>query len=616
MGLDLDGMIADWDAEHPREQHVWEPRVDPHVLSDDDLDGVPEVMSSMRLTDEDIEINSLIERLDIVDAYSMWCARWKPRTRGRNEVKVRCPNPDHDDKDPSTYLNIAKQLGDCKSRCGGFDLYQMAAWHFGINDYKSKENFPQLKRMIAADLGYVMKKEHGVDRLVRVVTEDDAGRPDGDAGTATVTELHPVAEEPPAGLSASAGAPVIEWEGLAPEGTFLHQWMLATLGQDMPTEFYFWLGLMMIGLGCGRDAVLLDNPVVYGNLFVCLFGPSGIGKTKSSKAAIALLRAALPYSKDGKGVLIVPPAGSAEALIDSFVSKVRDEDTNEDTDATVPVRGLIHFDELSGLVSRASRVGNPMRPTLMEFYDGYDEVSTKSRSGGHVAAKDSFAAAVTSTQPGAIRDLISQNDADSGFLNRWVFAAGPPRPLIPYAPELVNIDPLVAPLRAIRSWAAQGRGLVLAGDALEAYTTFFYETIAPLKLSGDEALSTRLDLTLKKLMLLFSANDGLESPDVEIIERIITVSNYLRETYRFIQDEVNASDYLDIQEAILDVIKKRVATGKRAPTKSEIMRSLPRKLNRDVLRKVMSDLVFWNQVQVTEIKGANGVTMEVVDLAS
>lgn len=569
-------------------------------------------LPTIHRSSDDVAIDAIIDGLDIVDFYQRWCS--KEITPGqeskRESIMCRCPRPDHDDVDPSAWMNRDNNLGHCG--CGrGFDRYMIAGWHF---DLDPKTQFVALRTAIAADMGYVVKKDiTGKSYVEGPVVADAGDTPAIEAPESTVVDLPTAAAVE--WRKSALEAPAIDWSAIIPSDSFVARWMRATADHDLPSEFFFWTGLQMVGLAAGRTTVLADKPEVRGNLFLCLYGPSGIGKTRSVKVALDLLTKALPYDRDDadcKGTMLVPMPGSAEALIDSFSKPIVDDITGKTTYAGV--RGLIRFDELSNLIGRANRVGNVMKPYLMELYDAYSHVDIVSRGAGYTKADNFFAAATTSTQPGAIRELLTHGDTDSGFLNRWVFVAGPAKKLSAYGGHDIDIEPLVLPLKELRNWSELGHTLVLEGAALEVWNAFFYREIEPLIQKGAETLTTRAALTLKKLIVLFCINEQKSEPDAGLVDRVCSLWPYLRATYAAVQNEVGANEFDDIREAVLSFVPHFATATGRPPTISDVNRGLPRRLPRMMFPKVLGIMASLGEITTDEKTAINGRKSTIIEL--
>lgn len=562
-----------------------------------DPDLIPDISPAVR-SKEDDDIDRLLDGVDIVDAYVRWCGKMQPVTGSKTEsIMASCPKPEHPDSHPSAWLNSQKGTWFCGGCQEGGDVYDIAGYHFGFDvpGYKTNGTFPDLRRRMAEDLGYVIKRTPtGTEYIETPDTDDDS----------TVDEVSEDESDDPDDFDYDRFTQEIEieWKRLLPGDTFMRRWMDVVSVDDLPEEYYFWLGLMAVGLAVGNDAVLNDNPIVRGNLFVALFGPTGIGKSRSTNAFRSLLRQALPYDHDdptSKGVMLVPVPGSAEAMVDSFSKPEYDPSAPTKVIGYNAVRGVVRFDEFSSLTERANRAGSTLKSTLMELYDGYDTIELKARGAGYARAEDHFCSAITTTQPKAIKELVSRSDAESGFLNRWVFAAGKIKPLISFGRADMDFDSLVEPLRAIRAWASSGRIVTPDRAALELWERFFRKDIEPFRISVDHPLLTRIDLVMKKLMLLYAADAHSEVVTEEMMARTISLFPYLQITYGLLDSKLNATGpFGECQSAIKKAVEMHGPI-----TIRDIDKRLNQKFARDLMLKAVKTLVDFKII--TEEVGTN-----------
>lgn len=559
----------------------------PRLVFDEDL--IPDLEPNTYVrTAEDESIDTLLDGVDIIEAYLKWCGKMEPKDTGKREsVMISCPKPDHADKNPSAWLNLDKGTWYCGACCEGGDKFDIAAEHFGFNvpGYKRDGSFPELRRRMAEDLGYVVTKTATREIVTKAVDDDEAQEDATDPPRPVLSLAPPVPPAPP--------IVHIEWQDIVPKDTFLWRWMEVCSQDDLPEEFYFWLGLMALGFAAGDEAVLRDNPHVKANLFVALYGPTGIGKSRAMRVLVELLIKALPYDHSdpfSKGISLIASPGSAEGLLDSFSKPITDPSNPKTVTGYGQVRGLLRIDELSDIMGRAARHGSVMKPMLMRFYDAYGDIDLHSRGAGYVKAHNPFCSALTSSQPKAIRDLLAQTDADSGFVNRWVFAIGEPKKLIAIDREPLDIDATVDPLRRIRGWSASGREIKLDDAAKTAWSEFFEETIEPIKVSGDDSLLSRTDLTIKKLMLLFALNEQSTEVTGDIVERVLALWPYLCYSYKSLAEEIGLGEFEDCRMAVLSYIRQYEETHDFGPSSRDLSRNLPKRLPRELIQKVIGNL--------------------------
>lgn len=666
--------MSDFDAAiDALEEEVGSPGPEPEDHHDDDL--IPDPGGSTYTpTEADLEVDRIVDTIDIIDAYNRWCGKSTPEPGGRTEgIKVSCPRPDHPDRNPSAWINTDKQTYFCGGCQEGGDKYTIAAHRFGYGaDYQHGKNFPDLKRDMVRDLGYVVEKSAMSGRVLIAPPQDESDSSSDPPTTGPPLSTSPSDDLAPAdddddlaslaadfGASSNAGSgdssdapapdtgqseppsgqggqvvrladrwdpdadeliveyPSVPWRTLLPEDTFMRRWMEVCSHDDLPEEFYFWLGMMAVGFAGGRDVVLADNPEVRTNLYVCLYGHSGMGKSRAVGALTALLREALPYDHEdpgSTGTYLVPSPGSSEALVDAF-SKPIEDGTGRHL-GWAEVRGLVRFDELSTLIGRASRAGNPMKPALMEFFDGYHPIEHKTRGMGHVHAENYYTSVLTSTQPRSIRTLLSQGDADSGFANRWIFAAGKEKMPEAYGRQSLDIASCVIPLRDIRGWAALPkagnaaavRSLVLEGTALDLWSQFFYDVLLPVKRDDDSTLMTRSDLMMKKLITLFAMDRKEPVPTARCVQDAIGLWDYLKASYALVSPEVGLGEFEHIRSAVKESILRYMArNGDRGPTTRELIKLLQRrKFPSDLLSKVIKTMTELGELDESVERGERG----------
>lgn len=524
----------------------------PVPAHDDDL--IPE--DSFERSEEDKQLDKIIESIDVLDAYNRWCGKSTPKVApGQTEgIKVSCPKPDHPDKDPSAWLNTQKGTWFCGGCQVGGDAHDIAAYYFGfpVPGYKDGAAFHDLRRKMAESYGYTFIKPPGVAHPIPVApAPEEPAEDDTESTPATVEPIFGEDED-------DIEYPTLDWHSLVQPGTFLDTYMRQCSPDDVPEEYHFWNGLVAIGLALGRDVALYDRLPVFGNLFICLLGNTGDGKSRSFTHLRRLLREALPYKIDdpnSKGAHIVLSPASAEVLIHNFSKPVYDPTNPKVVTYHAAVRGLVEFNELSALVGRTSRQGNVLKPALMEFYDMSPLIGTSSLASGRKEAYDPFASVFTTTQPRALKDLMKKSDADSGFLNRWIFASGQPKQRIAIGGAQIDIAPAVMPLKEIQGWAGFGKVIAWDPDAAKLFEQFFHEELRPTQQRDDAGFLTRLDLTIKKLVLLLTANVKLNTVPIEIVQQAIKVFPYLLSAYKIPAAHIGNSLQIEVQETLMYQIR-------------------------------------------------------------
>jgi hypothetical protein len=593
-----------------RKQREREERQAEQITPTFDADLVPEKESR---SEADEELDRIIDKIDIIDAYNKWCGKMRPEVRGGQVegIKISCPIPSHPDKDPSAWINLEKQTWFCGGCQVGGDAMDIAAYHFGypVPGYKEGAKFHELRRDMAKSYGYTFHKLVDGNLYVSAPESEPEPTPEvpphegilpedfepTEEGAAKVVQLFEQMEDE------DIVFPHLEWQEVVPEQTFLSEYMKACIQDDVTEEFHFWNGLIALGLALGRDVRLFDMVPVFGNLFVCTLGHSGSGKSKAKYHLEQLLVKALPYKQDdpgSKGVKKVSSPASAEVLVQSFQKLIPDPANPKIVAYNAPVRGLIDYAELSGMIGRGNRMGSVLKPTMMQFYDMEPVISTVSLTSGNKEAKEPFACALTTTQPRALRDLLGRGDDSSGFLTRWVFATGPEKERVAIGGYRVDVTPAVGPLEDVVGWAGSfgaDEMVQWSEEAAQLYTDFFHSTIEPDKRRAETELITRIDLTIKKLILLFTANLRLKTVPIESVEAAIKCYPYLTASYMIPAGQIGNTLQHEIREAVAYQARKH----EDGISMSEIARALKRrKYPLDLMKKVIELMVSFGELEM------------------
>lgn len=617
-------------------------------------DLVPEAPDD-EISQERIELDNFMAKIDIVDAYARWCGKSKVNvhTTKREGIMISCPHPAHPDSNPSAWINRDKKVYFCGGCQEGGDKFDIAALHFGI-DYKTDPaQFVELKKKMAGEYGYTVKQSlTGQIYLEKTKTWQEEPSPDiapdvpteplaaQDTGV-TSTPTPAIADSTPktsskspelegTGATSDVGSkkkssvlpdfdlggprvPTLPWEDVTTTDTFLHVWMQEMSHDDLPEEYYWWLGLQAVGAAVGRAVSLEDSQPIFPNLLCCLIGDTGLGKSRSSGRLAKLLQAALPYDYNDpltKGLKQVPRPGSGESLIKQFSLPLPHPANPKEIIGYLPVKGLVNFDEFSNLTSKSRSQGSTLQQSLMQLYDGYvDQMAISSLTHGVTQVEQPFTMGLATTQPRNIQYLVNNADKSSGFLNRWVFVTGAPKEPIQLQDHDFDLDPSIKKLQTIFAWAGKQHTVNFTSDGRTAYIKLFDEMFRPVKLGQDptQGLLSRLDLTCKKIMLLLCANEMIEDIDERIVELVGRIIRYVHRTFLFVDGLVGNHEDANVQKAITEVINKHFARTNKPIKKRELF--IPRLVNEfgsEKLVRVMRGMAELGFLEEMEVKPPRG----------
>lgn len=567
------------------------------------------------LDDVDKELDAFIERIDIIDAYNKWCGKMRPDPGSKREgIKISCPNPSHPDKNPSAWINLDKQTYYCAGCDEGGDIHDIAAYSFGypVPEYKDGESFHKLREQMAESFGLHIKSVPGG----KITWQEEPEKPKPVLQSVPEpSNVTPIIEEEDEAEAELVIYPQINWRNLIPEDTFLYEYMIACTNDDAPEEYHFWNGLLALGLVCGRKVTLDDTMPVYGNLLLCILGGTGTGKTRSRNHLKDVLEATAPFRVDGiqpTGVKNIHVPSSGEYLIKEFNYEGKDPSTNRSI-GPQSVTGIVDFDELSALIARVNRQGSTIGPTIMQFADSASKVSTGSLTRGNFMAVDPFCTITASTQPRAIRTLVSRKDADSGFLNRWIFAGGKQKQIEALGGKRSNIQidlsTAIEELKKIRGWGAIERSIEMDDDAYQIYLKFFRVKIEPTKLQDQTELLKRIDLTCKKLMLLLTINLRRKSVSVQIVRAVMEIYEYMLQCYGIINSNIGVTVMQDVVNDIeyqIDRMWKK-NKGEKGVTANDIRKALKRKnYSLEQIKKALEVMTALNIIELAPRKSKVG----------
>jgi hypothetical protein len=541
-----------------------EPEPDPGPAFDPSLIPTEDLLGPRRL---DSDLTKLKERIDrevnVFDIYDRFMpphkVRAAPRAGQRESIKFSCPDPSHPDAHPSAWTNI-DGLWYCEPCGARGDKYTIAAIGEGLD---IKRQFREVCTRIADAFGI------DYPRLVSAPIIYTPVEPKPDDEPEVLTEAAP----------RSSYMPLVPWRDLFPPGTFMRIWMDAMCKNDLPEEYHNWLGFQMIGLALGRDAWLIDGKNVFGNLYICLYGPSGIGKSRAIGPMKELLRRALPYDRSdplSKGAYVIRSLESSQALVDAFYRPIIDPSTS----AVIghgSVRGLVYTDEFALMMTKGERTSG-IKVQLTDLYD-HSEAATTGREKGAILAEDAFCCLLATTQPGAVGEYLRNVDVQSGFANRIAFIMGHHKKLVARGGFTYDLDEAAHELARIRSWAAMpgGRQVRFDVDGGALYDHYFETMLVPAKMDPDAPLFVRIDLTIKKLILLICANEHSDYATAEIVEKAMAYFEYLRYCYQQFGDSITLSIEEEITDWIISAIQRNVSRTGKPPTARDLKRDKPKR---------------------------------------
>jgi len=568
-----------------------------------------------------------LKELNLFEVYQRWFPHKNiTRSGGSNDINVQCYNESahpRGDRNPGMSIAIAGPRAGtyyCQAQCGvEGDIIDLAAVHLGLvgGDYrKDPEDVPEIIARTAEELlGIPARERNGKWWSEQTFpTYSMGGKPltPGATGLAAVyvpsweleakwswlpEYMDPIdrIDENDAATVPTVGSEVksdqnhevlLNWREIIPDNTPMRTYMEIVCEDIKPEEYHFFNFLLLIGLMCGKNVYLVSEGKVFGNLLMCLTGGTGVGKTSALSYIQDIILDTCrfdPSIQNSTGIKYIKNPGSGEYMLRQFQEEFPDPNwqpqNTKDKQPMIPhvgVRGLVLWNEMSTMAAKRSAASSTVVGAVQDLYDNERLIQTGSNTAGTTHVENAFGSVVTTTQPAAVRDLLSRKDVDSGFLNRWIFVYGKgkrPRPdLIP--PDLSPVKPWVIKLRQwVHGRTGHERVLRWSGDAWAEFIRRFEEIQDrfPRQDENGDPLYKRIDLLFKKFILLLTANSMSDEVPLHAVTGAWQILEYVLQCYQRFGSSLVRTELSDIQEIILDRIEKR---GEKGMSIAEMDRSI------------------------------------------
>lgn len=348
--------------------------------------GLMDMAEDASTSEQSKELTDFISTVSMMDAIKKW---GKPqsgcKSTGPQGILIRCPKPEHVDKNPSCSVELGKGLFHCFSCDAQGDKYTLAAIHYGLdlNTYQQGHNFVELKEKMAMDLGYTVYESAGVKMVQApqapqpqpsapvmpanpapstIIKLDDGSYLDQSTGELVDTPVRPQPVQLTGGVfgdnavvtPAPAPQPVefdeddnetveeiqtrtqpkFDWLPIGRNGSFIDRYMACLKHEEYPDSLGFSAALMCLSFIADRNVTIEMRDPLYGNFGMIMVAETGVGKSRAFDHAERVMREAMPFRDaelaiasgasilPSKGVKFVTGAGSGENIIKQFESKV------------------------------------------------------------------------------------------------------------------------------------------------------------------------------------------------------------------------------------------------------------------------------------------------------
>ncbi len=587
-----------------------------------------------------------------------------PELRGDGDGRhFRCPWAGHTDNNPSAWLDTRKKVWFCGACQAGGDWFDLAAANFGYTSPGQKisdrpDDFRRLITELKVDFGWHDPEvpteaealaEIAVQQVevVTAVTPPAQYAPADSSATGVVpdfSEGEPAAPSP--GVTAAAPTsdtstgldkyrvpgksysyyveddhktvPTFDVDDVLPnKDTFLDFYYRTNEEDSTPSEFGLWNALAVLSVATSRRVVLANTQDVTANLAICLTGHSTIGKSRSVNHATRLVRQVMGFNVDYPETTVRHPKnpGSGEYLLERFIYPVIDPATNKPIPGKyVPITALVEYEELASFISKGGILGSSLKTRLMDFVDGNDHIESGSMTTKTMVAKDAFATIISTTQNGMIEELFDKRDIASGLLNRFIFAQGRRKYNDPRMDYKLDFSQARRALEEYRAWLATApQSISMSEEGLDEWVRVYETRVDPIKRQDKLNILGRLDLTLKRLMLLFALNEHCTEVMGSHVRQAESLIGYIVDCFRVLTEKIEINHTTDREEkvvkAITDFCAGTDANAPLGPTSREIQRRCTfngKKASASDVNRILQDLEKSSVVFATSYKKETG----------
>src|ERR1041385_525981 len=307
---------------------------------------------------------------------------------------------------------------------------------------------------------------------------------------------------------------------------------------ECPPEFMWSSFVTIFGLAISpyveRDSATETQP----RLYTCNIGPSGfVRKSFGAKQAMACMRNAL-----GQEVKMVEGFGSSEGLLRYL----------EDAKG---IPALQYLDELELLIKKANVSGSAGTVPLHVLFEANEYQHPLRKTG--IQVTDAYLGVLANSTTERYPDIWQAENADSGFLSRWMLVFGQPRVRIPNPPrpDAVKLQQLCADIKRIFTSIqvqaqAASNGKVLIGfhgrTAEDLWSDFYIKDIDP----NDEVYN-RIYTIGERLMMILTVAQNKTAIDSSTVTAVIEFLKYQVQIRRILCPRIANNPVANMQQKIL-----------------------------------------------------------------
>lgn len=332
---------------------------------------------------------------------------------------------------------------------------------------------------------------------------------------------------------------------------------------ESPVAFHLACGLTLVGCMVGRKVNLYHNSDrIYPNFFTLLIGASGNARKDTAiRRSLLLPQLRDMDDPDDRRKVRLPPfrvardISSAEGLIQKLV---------EDNQL------YLYISEFAKLIHNATRESTTsIMPTLMDAFDNPFALEVNTRNKPLEATNPSLTI-IAAVQPDILSRLVTADQEQSGFLNRWLLVAGKgvgPRSSPPDLDEKRARDLYVRARTAIEGYA-ENESLRWSSNALPKWNEWYDATYDQGDTPTERSMSQRMGTIVKKVALVHAVLDRSNTVDVPHFDAATALVEWSWSITKQLIPTWGEFPEARLQRLILEVLRRKGTLSRRKTQQS------------------------------------------------
>ncbi len=363
--------------------------------------------------------------------------------------------------------------------------------------------------------------------------------------TERVTE-EPGLEEAPLTM---AELPEGAWQGL-----FRDYRDLVAGTTEAPDNYHYVCFAQTLGSTLARRTYVYHARRLYPNFYICLVGRTAITRKDTARYRAQRLLGDLHLEENPADpqFQILPGIGSAEGLLDALGGEQK-------------VVVLSESEFLSLLAKARQEALSNLIPKLTSLFDCPDLETLKTRQ-RTVVCKEPFLAISCGTTLAWLQKALTEKDIYGGFVNRFIFVYGTPKPPLPFPPKVnpAAYAALLAKINEVRLWAKSlheskaGGELAVPASTRAMFTKYYTEYHRRCSLDTLPAtLIPRVQTFVWKLSILYAAMDASDKILPQHLAPAILAGNYFEQSILQIFRIFGASHGKEVENKLLTFLQSK-----------------------------------------------------------